>query len=884
MSGPDQDDPKPDDNVYSIKGDKISNLLPEEITNDLKKSGLHPEDMRIRMVDPSEKAACNCGMATRGYVIPYFDSKGQPTDFYRLKVLNPEVENGAKYKQPRRTSNQLYFPPNFLPTLVSWCTDHATHKLLIITEGEKKAACATSVGIPCVALSGVDSWRNKTIELPSDTELTAGKKTIKAKLPSSHLANTDMLTLATGFEDLIGLIIQHGLKVVIIFDSDIDGDLKLEVQKAATQLAYELRYRGVRTDSIKLLKLPSHSVATGAKTGLDDYIMWAAAYNLTKLLLKVYDDISAFPRHPDIMGYLNTRLNNSTDRKTLVQVAHVILCELDARGMRFRERSTGKPYYFHRESNRLMAAEIATRHGEPWHETAFGTFMYQQFGLHIGDKRVMEPLASQFTGESPITTVTPHRVRALITEHEDPYNPHGIAIQVSNDHYIAVSPDPSKPVELCENGKKGIMFEQRDKPIPFPLDYDRVVDLFYEMIGEGAVLKPWWLEVVNKTNLGRILEPSDLCEEDKGEQQQQKKQPTQSEADQMRRLFTLLRYVSPWLHRWRDVQLPIEIMLGEAGSGKTSLYELALSIVNGDPNLPGAPRDIRDWQAIVGSSGGLIVFDNVNWSNQHIKQEISDDMCRLTTEPDPHIEQRKLYTDSTVIRIPVDANLAFTSIRQPFRNQDLFQRAVIFELVIAAENLPEGGWAKSMLEEYGGREYWMAHHLVFLHRFLRIGATEQGWDPKFPTTNRLAHLEQVLKIAAEVLGLTDTKVPIGKTIQLTQAKAFTDADWTFSALQKWIDHIRSEQNYNPRKRHRVNEIVDWAEEDEEISKNPMMVSSHKLGRWLSDNHAMLERSVGLKYSGIQGNAKTYQVWSRAMMEFDASDLKKEIDGRPQKDS
>jgi hypothetical protein len=882
----------------SGQGPTIPKLFPEEIINDLKKSGLEPSDMQIRVMDSSEKAACNCGMAARGFVMPYFNFKGLSLDYYRLKIMNPESENGAKYKQPRRTSNHLYYPPNFLQSLTSWNNKHPNHKLLIITEGEKKAACCVKNGIPAVALSGVDSWRNKTIELPVDTELTATKKGIKAKLPTSHIRNTDTdtMTLAVGFDNLLDLIDKNRLKVVIIYDSDNLGELKPEVQRACTALAYELRYFGVYTDSIKSLRLPNvYGVASAAtssgltidsqdhdlpKTGLDDYIVARGAAPLIAELLKVYDDISAFPRHPNIISFLNTRLNAATDRKTLSQISYVLICELDARGMRFKDKSSGSPYYFDRETSRLMPVYIATKQGESWHETAFGTFMYQNFSLTSADYRVLQHLASQYTGEPPVTVVTPRRVRCLITENEDPYNPNGIAIQVSNDRYIAVSPDPKKPVELLTNGSKGIMFVQDDRIKPFQLDYDKTLDLFDELISEAPPLDCQWMKVLEKTNLGRILDPKDLYTN--GEDKSQKT-PTEEEAYQMRRYYALLCYINPYLHRWRGLQIPAELMLGEAGSGKTSLIELRLIILNGDPNLPGAPRDIKDWYTTLGNSGGLIAFDNVNFTNRSIKQEISDDICRLITEPDPHIEVRKLYTTFGLQRIPVDATFAFTAIQQPFQNQDLFQRAAIFELVIGEGTLPEGKWAEAIIDEYGGREAWMAHELVFLHRFLRQANAEPeagGWDPKFPTENRLAHLEQCLKIASRVFGLDDPSHPIGSTIKLSQHKAFTEADWVYAGLQRWAGEMRAEGRLNERVL--ASDIANWAVRDEEVGNNPILTNTKKLGRYLQMHQHMLRETVGLIQLGKQQNVQRYKLLSEEGIKvYNAlgTNLEKENDGR-----
>src|SRR4051812_35886111 len=269
----------------------ITELIPEEVLYDLAKSGLAPPDMKIRPLGNPERAACLCGLATRGYIIPYFDHSGNPTDFYRVKVLNPEMERGAKYKQPHRTSNQVYFPINFRQTLSKWCQNHNDHRLIVITEGEKKAVAAAKLGIPCVGLGGVSNWKTRNLELnASETELYQrpnqrqdGRK-ITARL---HNMDKDkyyevLNQLAVGMTTVKALANEYNCKLIIVFDSDHEGELKEEVQLAAASLGYGLKRMGMISSRIKLLILPDvAAVSEGeeegrgkgkSKTGIDDYI------------------------------------------------------------------------------------------------------------------------------------------------------------------------------------------------------------------------------------------------------------------------------------------------------------------------------------------------------------------------------------------------------------------------------------------------------------------------------------------------------------------------------------------------------------------------------------------------------------------------------------
>ncbi|MHA2067749.1 MAG: DUF3854 domain-containing protein, partial [Candidatus Thorarchaeota archaeon] len=237
---------------------------------DLAASGLEPQDLSVRDLGHPEKAATNCPEAGDGYVIPYYDIEGNPIPFYRVKLIN----HNPKYKQPKNTSNHIYFPINFLKCLRSNLVKDSTDRTVILTEGEKKAAAATKAGFPTIGVGGVDSWRSRSIVLPEDTELITGygkRRTITAKLPTTHANLQELSTLAVGMKGFINLCLNNNLTLLIIFDSDSSEGLKVEVQRAAAHLGYELRHEGLSAAQIRLLTLPPLGVLS--KVGLDDYLL-----------------------------------------------------------------------------------------------------------------------------------------------------------------------------------------------------------------------------------------------------------------------------------------------------------------------------------------------------------------------------------------------------------------------------------------------------------------------------------------------------------------------------------------------------------------------------------------------------------------------------------
>lgn len=867
--------------------------LSPKAVQDLAKSDLDPGDMKVRPLLGPERASTNTATRTDGYVIPYFTPNGAPLPFYRVKVLTPDLENGARYKQPRGTPNHIYFPPNFREVLQAWVKKHPDAKALIITEGEKKAALACKMGFPCVALGGVDSWRSRTIMLPKDTELSSKNKAIAAKLPTA--ADLDeTATLALGFADLVDLTMQYKLVPTIIYDSDRLGTLKSDVQRAATMLAYELRYHGIPSSQIRQIVLPhvpyhvrltspfhKREIDDGEpegewttskpadkeaddKTSFDDYLMALGPDALLKLIQDTIPDPTAFPRHPNPKGFINSRLEGTVGRKEAQQVASVIITELDARGHRLLDAASGEPFFYDGTTHKLMPAVLVDRDGTVLHKSPFGTMLYKLYGLSANDSRVLTWMASLFTGEEPIKTVHPRRVTSLITEADDVTNPDGLAIQASDSQYFAISPDPQRAVELLDNGTHGILFEQDQVE---PLDTERVLEAFDEQNALSRV-HPWWMDVLMDSNMGKAMIKS-ITGLNNGAD------PTLTpEGERMRRYATLLFYISPFLQRWRGIQLPVELMIGEAGSGKSSLYSLRMSILTGRPELRNLPNDLRDWHASVTNAGGIHVVDNVHFSQRGLRQQLSDEICRLITEPNPKVEMRKLFTNAEQMRIPVNVTFAMTAIQMPFTNTDLMQRAAVFEAA-ALGKAPEGDWVREQLEKRGGREGWIGHQLVFLHRFLKLAATE--WDPNFRTSHRLAHLEQALTLAGKVLGVpTDF---LAETIKSTQQQAMLDADWTLAALEEFArEHLMLGNSGN--ERFSAADIADWASSHDDYRENPMLTNVRRLGRYLSSHRSELQRVCYISVAGMLNNKVQFRFEQERFNKDTAMALKMQSLGLP----
>lgn len=162
------------------------------------------------------------------YEIPYFDAQGERLKFSRWKIIPTDDDLGLKYYQEPKTIPHIYLPP-----LVPWAKIAKDASVrLVITEGEKKAACACLHDLPCVGLGGV--WMHKA-----------------AKYGLAMLRDFDWFAWS-------------GREVEVCYDSDLaDND---DVRRALGDLCASLRSRGARV-FIRLLP------ATDGKTGLDDFLV-----------------------------------------------------------------------------------------------------------------------------------------------------------------------------------------------------------------------------------------------------------------------------------------------------------------------------------------------------------------------------------------------------------------------------------------------------------------------------------------------------------------------------------------------------------------------------------------------------------------------------------
>lgn len=805
--------------------DHTAHLSAEDLMRiDLTRSGLNVKDIRAALLSPTERLVCELPPSFEGYVIPYWDLGGAPIGFYRVRIFDQQ----SKYRQLKDTPNHIYFPRDFLEVFRA---QTFRPPIIFITEGEKKAALACKRGFPTVGLGGVDSWRNRMILLSRSTaesfKVYRGNKNLIAA-HASESPEEYTSAYAVGFDDLCNFGIKYGCTMGIVFDTDSVRGTIPEVQRAAAALGHELRHRGFGIEEVRQITLPP--IEGLLKVAMDDYLL-AKEGGVPKFKQLITDNMlqpTTFPRMPNLRDYVLKRLSAPhIARRDMQNLSLSILTELDAAGRRMVHHDSGRYYYFENETSELMEARLNIPKREQLQDTSFGRLLYRDYGIvPAADGRLTQWLGAQYTAEAPISAVNPYKVLA------HPADADYVCYQINNGQYIKIDGDPIEPFKIYDNGADNVLFESKSV---VPIE---AADLKRELHRQYSLpMNNWWHDVLDDVRLAT-----------RGNHQL---------------LVSLLYYISPWLYRWKGTQLPVELITGEPGSGKSTLAELRLNIILGESALHPVPHDMKDWHASITSTGGIHVTDNVHMSNRDLKQQISDAICRLITEPNPHIEMRKFYTEADLMRIKVDPVFVFTAISKPFHNADLLQRAILLELDKTAgvegadiNTITEydSRWMARHLDQHGGRIAWAAHHLLVLHKFL--DAAKKHWNTKYQAKYRLINLEQILCILAEhVFKIDASWIPSHLSNSVEESVVASDTGLT--GLCQYVDE-RIAQGFLSTKVG-TREIVEWARSTDEFDRHDLLTNTRSLGRYMSSNKHAVASVAGLVDAGTQSNRQVYEI-------------------------
>jgi hypothetical protein len=143
---------------------------------------------------------------------------------------------------------------------------------------------------------------------------------------------------------------------------------------------------------------------------------------------------------------------------------------------------------------------------------------------------------------------------------------------------------------------------------------------------------------------------------------------------------------------------PILIVIGEQGSGKTSLFRILRDMIDpSSPDLFGLPSSERDL-AIAAINSWLLAFDNTS----SIPDKLADALCRVSTGGG--FATRALFTDAHQLVGDIQRPILINGITQATTRSDFNDRSICINMPVisTAERLPES-FIRERWQEIRGR-------------------------------------------------------------------------------------------------------------------------------------------------------------------------------------
>lgn len=771
-------------------------LFNNSITRDLNRYNINANDIDARNITNIDIEAMNLSSNIRGYKIPYISIDGNPINHFRIRQLPEPNVPGHKgsFIRCSRDQTNVYFPQMF--------GDIRPSKF--ITEIENSTEVVEIEHTPLII---VDDERLATQIVKND-----GYLSVAIQGPAGWRCN---LGLAEGFKELCEKVIEDSLTVVLWIGNGTDKNIQREV----ANIAMELKFHGVPFKNIRQLVKDDISESS---------------------LRSVLDPLSMFPKHPNIRSYIQEKIGDTgakLTRRDQSEIALAVLSDMESKGTRIQSLTNGDFYYFDKQTKELVQASMNTGGRELMTNSAFLSSVYTKYGLSSNDGSILKWLSTQFMAEEPIYRTKSYRVMMCESRSENTF-----ALQLTPSEFIYIR--DGKEAEIKQNGDHGILFEKSSigkiniKKLELELEAQR----------KKATLDFWWGEIAKEIRL------------DTGK------------GNNFKVLLALLYYISPWLKGWREIQLPIEVITGEAGTGKSSIFSLRLNIISGDPELKGLPDSIRNWHTEVVNTTGMCVFDNIQLNNKIHKQALSDEMCRIVTEPNPTINMRQLYKTAEIAKMPVHCTFGLTSIQNVFTNIDFIQRAIIMHLerpytdkAIHNESVNNqqnevlyAGWVNEKLKHYGGREAWLANHIIAIERFFKI--VESDWNYNYKSTNRLINLEQSLIIMGKVFGI-NVESWLPSLVRDNYNETAISVDWILEGLHRFSSERK--KTSSARDSFSAKDVADWAICLDDFEDNDTLTNPRRLGRYISSHKTVVQQTTGIVILSNNKRGSLYAIEERS---------------------
>lgn len=805
-------------NILSLNLTHLSPLTVE----DLQRSGLNEETIRkmgIREATDIERNLVPFSQNT-GYVIPYLDNEGnairdklatgeaENIPFFRIRYHHPpETQNGKKlkYAQPKDSGVHVYVLPEI------WEITKDTSRPIVIVEGEKKAAKAVQEGIPAIALGGVNNVKHGKFKIkPESVELNKRGYIVFTVKDTEAVQMLDEIVAPELLE-----FDWREREVFIVFDSDFSArfPIKEQVQQAAFDFAFWLYRRGA---NVKQVILPASN--DGDKVGLDDFLLSHTVDDFWELTKD-----AKFPIHPYVRSWLQKLLGKKgLTRNDYEIAAKAIVADLDFNGQRYRDETDERLFYYFDSKDKLLYEVDWTEDAKAFRVGEFAELITSKYDVGTPDREALSRLSKAFIYKCP-----PVKTRKVSYVNEPPKVPTDVLyVQLSDSTVARVTKDA---ITLENNGIDGVLFK---KGIVKP------AKLSIESIPPHP--KRLWRQVVDTLNLDRHTVLTD---------------------DEQRSLVEALCYLSPLFRDWRGLELPVEIAVGEAGSGKSRFYYVRTGVLVGEIFVGVTPRDLQELRTFLASARGMYVFDNVRpGSLKGFREQFEEEIARAVTLK--RIQYRPLYSN-TDVTVKTDNTFAVTATRLPIHASDLMERSLVFRFKKIPEGQKVDDWEWKVLYENPGREALLCDMLVAAQRFFQL--VDKKFEAYRKKSVRLEGLERALLLMAEALDesgqMLDVMRRVVNKLPSVVQEAQYQADNALEILKQFAVSRKKEVEAGKKKPvFQLKEITDWVLAN---SSGPSTISypfhnAQALAGYIREHEELVAKTTGIAISHSDSNTTYYK--------------------------
>jgi len=265
--------------------------------SDLAELGLEPAHIDARPLTETDHNLVGLQGAIQGYKIPYYDAAGRPREHYRIRYFSRDGAHPPGFYPPH-AKPWLYYPPSFQKALnrcgeVQLASGRVVRPVVIATD--ERAACSLTHAhkCPAVAIEGTTGWCDKDGTLAEQLD----------EFIEDAIASDRTLVLWAG------------------------ENASKEQRDDLTALGLRLKRAGLAFDRVRLYESDTFSPVS------------------FQACLRAH---SRFPVPRDPRKWISERMTlvKQLGRDDHIDIAHIMLADMDRRGVRVFAKTTEDYYYF----------------------------------------------------------------------------------------------------------------------------------------------------------------------------------------------------------------------------------------------------------------------------------------------------------------------------------------------------------------------------------------------------------------------------------------------------------------------------------------------------------------------------------------------------------